>query len=62
MKIYRKLLKGILTCYKHLLHLGTLCNSMDATTKAPRGLTLIYDKMALHYFRKKEKKSMEKRK
>jgi hypothetical protein len=39
MKIYRKLLRGILTCFKHLLHLKTLYNGMNATTKAPLGLT-----------------------
>jgi hypothetical protein len=33
MKIYRKLLQGILTCFKQLLHLETLCNNIDATTK-----------------------------
>jgi hypothetical protein len=39
MKIYRKLPHGIFTCVKHLLHLETLCNDMNATTKAPLGLT-----------------------
>jgi hypothetical protein len=39
MKIYQKLLEGILTSFKLLLHLETLCNSMDATTKAPLELT-----------------------
>jgi hypothetical protein len=38
MKNYRRLLKGILTCFTHLLHLETLCNDMSATTKASLGL------------------------
>jgi hypothetical protein len=38
MKIYWKLLQGILTCFKHFLYLETLYNSMDATTKSPLGL------------------------
>jgi hypothetical protein len=39
MKNYRKLLQGMLTCFKHFLHLKVLCNDMNATRKAPRGLT-----------------------
>jgi hypothetical protein len=39
MKIYRKLLQGLLRCFKHLLHLETLCNDMNETTKAHIGLT-----------------------
>jgi hypothetical protein len=38
MKIYRKLLQGILTCFEHLSHIETLCDDMNATTKAPLGL------------------------
>jgi hypothetical protein len=44
MKIYQKLLQDILTCFKHFLHLETLCNNMDATTKALLG--------SLHYITK----------
>jgi hypothetical protein len=33
-----RLLQDILTCFKHLLHLETVCNDMNATTKAPPGL------------------------
>jgi hypothetical protein len=32
MKIYGKLLQDISTCFKHFLHLETLCNNMNATT------------------------------
>jgi hypothetical protein len=28
-----------ITCFKHFLHLETLCNSMNATTKTLLGLT-----------------------
>jgi hypothetical protein len=38
MKIYRKLLQGILTGFKHFSHIETLCNDMNVTTKAPLGL------------------------
>jgi hypothetical protein len=38
MKIYRRLLQGILTDFKHLLHLETPCNDVNATTKTPLGL------------------------
>jgi hypothetical protein len=59
-KIYRKLLQGTLTCFKHLLHLETLCNNMNATTKAPLGLTSLdlrqYNKITLHYLEKREEK------
>jgi hypothetical protein len=55
MKIYRKLVQHILTCFKHFLHLEILCNIMNATTKAPQGLTSLYNKITLHYFRKRKK-------
>jgi hypothetical protein len=38
-KIYRKFLQSILTCSKQFLHLETLCNNMNATTKALLGVT-----------------------
>jgi hypothetical protein len=41
MKIYGKLLQGILTCFKHFLLLETLCNNMNATTMTLVGLTPI---------------------
>jgi hypothetical protein len=28
----------MLTCFKHIIHLETLYNGMNATTKAPLGL------------------------
>jgi phosphotransferase system HPr-like phosphotransfer protein len=65
MKIYRKLLQGILTCFKYLLHLETLRNSMDATTKSLLGLTSLglrqYNKITLHYFRKKKRKAQKRK-
>jgi CO dehydrogenase/acetyl-CoA synthase epsilon subunit len=39
MKIYGKLLQDILTGFKHFSHIETLCNDMNATTKATIGLT-----------------------
>jgi hypothetical protein len=41
MKIYRKFLQGILTGFKHFSHIETLCNGMNATTKAPLGFTSV---------------------
>jgi hypothetical protein len=57
MKIYWKLLQGILTCFKYVLHLGTLCKNMDARTKSSLGLTPIYNKITLHYFSKEKRKA-----
>jgi hypothetical protein len=39
MKIYRKLLQGILTCFKQFSHIETLYNDMAATAEVPLGLT-----------------------
>jgi hypothetical protein len=54
MKKIQKLLQDILTCFKHLLHIETLCNDMNATVKASlefhfTKLTPIYNKITLHY-------------
>jgi hypothetical protein len=60
MKTYRKLLQDILTCFKHFLHLKTLSNIMNATNKAPLGLTSLYNKITLNYFSKGKKQKKEK--
>jgi hypothetical protein len=39
MKVYGKLVQDIFTCFKHFLHLETLCNSMNATIMTLLGLT-----------------------
>jgi hypothetical protein len=61
MKIYRKLLQGILTGFKHFLHLEILYNNMDARTKSILGLTLTYNNITLHYFRKEKRKQRKER-
>jgi hypothetical protein len=60
MKIYRELLQGILIGFKDFLHLETLCNSMNATIKAPLGLTSPCNKITLHYFIKGKRKAKKK--
>jgi hypothetical protein len=57
MKIYGKLLQGIITCFKHFLHLETLYNDMNPTTKAFIGLTPTYNKITLYCFNKGKRKA-----
>jgi hypothetical protein len=39
----------MLTCFKHILHLETPCNGMNATTKVPLGLI----PLVLRYYKTK---------
>jgi hypothetical protein len=56
MKFCGRLLQDILTCFKHFLHLETLCTSMNATIMTLLGLTPTKNKITLYCFNKGRRK------
>jgi hypothetical protein len=56
MKFYGRLLQDILTCFKHFLHLETLCNNMNATIMTLLGSREHRTKITFYCFDKGKRK------